>query len=148
MLGRCALGTGLLVLWAAAIGAAERLNHRAENNVPVAIVEVIRTPAHTEIHLETQAPRGKVCWSSKGPNSPYLLAGGRRYRLIGGDKITDCPTQRDYAAHEEMVLRFEPLPSDTREFSLVEGEGGENQMIDPKSYPNRQFWNFLHVQAN
>jgi hypothetical protein len=45
-----------------------------------------------------------------------------------------------------MVLRFEPLEPQVREFSLVEGEGGENQMIDPASAVNIRYWNFLHVK--
>ncbi len=145
-LARGVFAVMLLTAWSGEIARAERILHRAENNVPVAIVEVIRTPTQTELHLETQAPRRKVCWSSQGPNSPYLVAAGRRYRFLGGDKILDCPSGRDYAAQEEMILRFEPLPPETGEFSLVEGEGGENQMIDPQSYPNGQFWNFLHVK--
>lgn len=125
---------------------AESLLHPAENKVPVAIVRLERTPRFTEIHIETQAPRSKVCWASSGPNSPYLLANGRRHRFIDGESITNCPATRDYGAHETMVLRFEPLDPQIREFSLVEGEGGENQMIDPAS-SRGSYWNFLHVKS-
>jgi hypothetical protein len=125
---------------------AESLLHPAENKVPVAIVRLERTPRFTEIHIETQAPRSKVCWASSGPNSPYLLANARRHRFIDGDSITSCPATRDYGAHETMVLRFEPLDPQIREFSLVEGEGGENQMIDPAS-SRGSYWNFLHVKS-
>jgi hypothetical protein len=125
---------------------AESLLHPAENKVPVAIVRIERTPRFTEIHIETQAPRSKVCWASSGPNSPYLLANGRRHRLIDGDAITSCPATRDYGAHETMVLRFAPLDPLIREFSLVEGEGGENQMIDPAS-SRGSYWNFIHVKS-
>ncbi len=125
--------------------AAESLLHMAENKVPVAIVRIERTPRFTEIRIETQAARSKVCWASSGPNSPYLLANGHRYRFVDGDKITSCPSTRDYAAHETMVLRFEPLEPQTREFSLVEGEGGENQLIDPAS-SRGSYWNFVHVK--
>jgi hypothetical protein len=45
-----------------------------------------------------------------------------------------------------MVLRFEPIEPQIREFSLVEGEGGENQMIDPAS-SRGTYWNFLHVKS-
>jgi len=45
-----------------------------------------------------------------------------------------------------MVLRFEPLDPQIREFSLVEGEGGENQMVDPAS-SRGSYWNFLHVKS-
>jgi hypothetical protein len=127
---------------------AGQLFHLAENRIPVAIVQVTRTPRYTEIRLETQAPRPKVCWSSSGPNSPYLLSSGTRYRFIGGDDIANCPNERDYAAHQGMVLRFEPLPPKVPEFSLVEGEGGENQMIDPAANRGRSYWNFLHVNLN
>jgi hypothetical protein len=125
---------------------AETLLHPAENKVPVAIVRIERSPRFTEVEIETQAPRQKVCWASSGPNSPYLLANGHRYRLLEGDKIANCPATRDYAAHDTMVLRFEPIDPQAREFSLVEGQGGENQMIDPASSPG-SFWNFLHVKA-
>ena len=124
---------------------AESLLHLAENKVPVAIVRIERTPRFTEVHIETQAPRSKVCWASSGPNSPYLLANGRRHRFIDGDAITNCPATRDYGAREAMVLRFEPLDPQVREFSLVEGEGGENQMIDP-ARSRGSYWNFLHVK--
>jgi hypothetical protein len=87
---------------------AESLLHPAENKVPVAIVRIERTPRFTEIHIETQAPRSKVCWASSGPNSPYLLANGRRHRFIEGDSITSCPATRDYGAHETMIVRFQP----------------------------------------
>jgi hypothetical protein len=125
---------------------AESLLHPAENKVPVAIVRIERTPRFTEIHIDTQAPRSKVCWASSGPNSPYLLANGRRHRFVDGDAITNCPATRDYGAHETMVLRFEPLDPQIREFSLVEGEGGENQMIDPAT-SRGSYWNFLHVKS-
>ena len=127
--------------------AADSLSYQAENNVPVAIVKVVRTPRYTEAHLQTQAVRPQVCWSSTGPNSPYLLAAGHRYRLLGGDNITNCPAKRDYASGEIMVLRFEPLDSQVQEFSLVEGEGGENQMADPASSRGIRYWNFLHVKS-
>ena len=127
--------------------AADSLFHQAENNVPVAIVKVVRTPRYIEAHLQTQAVRPQVCWSSTGPNSPYLLAAGHRYRLLGGENITDCPTRRDYASGEIMVLRFEPLEPQVQEFSLVEGEGGENQMADPASSRGIRYWNFLHVKS-
>ena len=65
--------------------AAETLFHRAENQVPVAIVEIKRPAEHTEIHLQTQAALAKVCFAASGPNSPYLLAAGRNYRYLGGD---------------------------------------------------------------
>jgi hypothetical protein len=136
------------VLIAAAPAVAEELLHLAENRVPVAVVEVIRTQSYTEVRLETQAPRPKVCWSFSGPNSPYLLASEHRYRFLSGDAITDCPNQQDYAAHQYMVLRFEPLPPHVREFSLVEGEGGENQMIDPAAHRGTSYWNFLHVKLD
>jgi hypothetical protein len=125
---------------------AESLLHPAENNVPVAIVRIERAARFTEVEIETQAPRPKVCWYASGPNSPYLLANGHRYRLIATDRVASCPATQDYAAHESMVLRFEPIEPQLAEFSLVEGEGGENQMIDPASTRAR-YWNFLHVKS-
>jgi hypothetical protein len=119
----------------------------AENQVPIAIVQIIRTPRHTEIHPQTQATVPRVCWNPTGPDSPYLLAEGRRFRFLGGDRITNCPTEQNYVVRETMVLRFEPLGPQVREFSLVEGQGGENQMIDPAS-STRRFWNFLRVKMN
>jgi len=126
---------------------AEPLFHRAENQVRVVMIEVIRTAAFTEVHLQTQAALQGVCWNAAGPDSPYLLADGRRYRFLNGDKITACPARQPYADKDVMVLRFEPLDSKIHEFSLVEGQGGENQLIDPKSSKAR-FWNFLHVKLN
>src|SRR4051812_45119359 len=125
---------------------AETIFHRAENDVPVALVQVVRTPKFTEVHLQAQAPRPKTCWAAAGPNSPYLLAAGNRYRFIDGDNISDCPANQDYAAGDTMMLRFAPLDPRTREFSLVEGQGGENQMIDPKSSPGIRYWNFVRVK--
>ena len=66
-------------------------------------------------------------------------------RFLGGDGITACPARRNYVARESMALRFEPLDPQAKEFSLVEGQGGENQMIDPASSKSR-FWNFLRVK--
>jgi hypothetical protein len=40
---------------------AESLFITAENKVPVAIVRLERTPRVTEVHIETQASRSKVC---------------------------------------------------------------------------------------
>jgi hypothetical protein len=125
---------------------AETLMHPAENSVPVAVVRVERTARFTEIHIETQAPRTKVCWASSGANSPFLIAQGRRYRFIDGDNITDCPATRDYGARQTMVLRFEPVDPQLEEFSLVEGEGGETQMINP-ARARGSFWNFLHIKS-
>lgn len=125
---------------------AETLLHPAENKVPVAVVRVERTARFTEIHIETQAPRMKVCWASSGANSPFLIAQGRRYRFIDGDNITDCPATRDYGARQTMVLRFEPVDPQVDEFSLVEGDSGENQMIDP-ARSRGSFWNFLHIKS-
>jgi hypothetical protein len=88
-----------------------------------------------------------VCWNSSGPDSPYLLAEGRHYRFLNGDSITACPTRRDYATREIMVLRFAPLDPQVRQFSLVEGQGGENQLVDPASSTIR-YWNFLRVKLN
>ena len=124
---------------------AETLFHMAENQVPISMVEIVRSTGHTEIHLQTQAAVKNVCWSSAGPDSPYLLSKGRRYHFVSGDRITNCPTRRDYQAREVMILRFEPLDQWVRELSLVEGQGGENQMIDPASSTGR-FWNFLRVK--
>jgi len=53
---------------------AETLFHRAENQVPVAIVQIERPAGRTEIHLQAQAALTKVCFAASGPNSPYLLA--------------------------------------------------------------------------
>lgn len=140
-----ALLCSVLVLGCFQPAAAEIVSQPAENKVPVTMIEVIKTPRHTEIRLQTQAALNGVCWTSQGTDSPYLLAGGRRYRFLGGDGITACPAVRNYAARESMALRFEPLDPQAKEFSLVEGQGGENQMIDPASSKAR-FWNFLRVK--
>jgi len=127
--------------------AAEALFHRAENQVPVAIVEIKRPPEDTEIHLQAQAALTKVCVAASGPDSPYLLASGRNYRYVGGENITACPERRDYAASEIMILRFEPLAAGSSTFSFVSGQGGEKQPIDVVS-PTTPYWNFLRVRLN
>ena len=127
--------------------AAETLFHRAENQVPVAIVEIKRPAEHTEIHLQAQAALAKVCFAASGPNSPYLLAAGRNYRYLGGDNVTACPDRRDYAAGDIMVLRFEPLVPGSSTFSFVSGQGGEKRPVDAVS-PTTPYWNFLRVRLN
>ena len=126
---------------------AQSLFHRAENQVQVALVKVVRTANYTEVHLQTLAALKSVCWYASGENSPYLLAEGRRFRYLSGDNIAACPAQQDYANQAVMVLRFQPLAAQTRTFSLVEGQGGENQMVDPASTKSR-FWNFLRVKLD
>lgn len=123
---------------------ADPVFRKAENDVQMAVVEVSNFASYTEVRLQAQAATQEVCWYSKGPNSPYLVAGGRRYRFVGGDAITGCPARRNYAAGESMVLRFEPLDPQVRDVSLVEGEGGENQMRGSSS--GEQFWNFLNIR--
>lgn len=139
-----AVAAAALCIWPAI---AETLFHRAENQVPVAIVHIDRTPAHTEIHLQAQAALAKVCFAASGSNSPYLLASGRKYRYLGGDSIGTCPERRDYTATDVMVLRFEPLAEGTSTFSFVSGQGGEKQSIDVVS-PATPYWNFIRVQVN
>jgi hypothetical protein len=111
---------------AAALGqpaAAETLFHRAENQVPVAIVEIKRHAEFTEIHLQAQAALTKVCFATGGPNRPYLLAAGRNYFYVGGDNVTTCPERRDYAQGDIMVLRFEPLAAGSSTFFVRVGSG-------------------------
>jgi hypothetical protein len=124
--------------------AAEPLQVKAENDVPVTMIEASRTADFTLIGLRAQVALTKVCWNADGDNSPYLLADGRRYRYVGGNNLTTCPSQRDYAAGEIMVLSFERLGPEVHDFSLVEGRGGESQLVDPTSSATR-FWNFLRV---
>ena len=126
---------------------AQSLFHLAENKVQVAVVKVVRNPANTEVHLQTQKAMTGICWYASGNNSPYLLADGHRFRYLSGANITACPGRQAYADREIMILRFEPLPAQARVFSLVEGRGGENQMIDPTS-SKEQFWNFLRVKLD
>ena len=130
----------------AAPAAAGLVSVPAENGVPVTIVPVTRTPKATELRLQAQSALKDTCWAMTGPNSPYLIAAERRYRLIGGDGITACPKSRGYAEGDIMVLRFEPLKAGVSEFSLIEGVGGESQILDPAS-ATRRYWNFLHVKA-
>ncbi len=124
--------------------AAQTLPHRAENDVPVVMTQVERTPKQTAVTLRVEQDLPSVCWAASGPDSPYLMAEGRRYRFVNGDNVTACPATRDYRAGDAMTLRFEPLGPEVRSFSLVEGQGGENQLIDPASSRNR-YWNFLRV---
>ena len=118
----------------------------AENGVAVAMVDVQRTPQYTQVQLQTRNAIRQVCWTASGPQSPYLIAQGQRYTLLGGDNIASCPLSRDYGANEVMVLRFQPLPAAVGEVSLVEGVGGEAQMINPNADPTTHYWNFLRVK--
>lgn len=135
-------GLGLLAFVVPA--AAETVHQVAENHVPVVMVQIDRRAAYTEVRLQTLAALDRVCWNANGPNSPYLIAGSQRYRFLGGENIANCPTSRSYGSGDIMVLRFAPLPSNAHEVSLVEGEGGEEQMTNPGQSRVR-FWNFLHV---
>jgi len=126
---------------------AETLFHRAENQVPVAIVEIKRSSEFTEIHLQAQAALTKVCFATSGPNRPYLLAAGRSYLYVGGDNVTTCPERRDYVQSDVMTLRFEPLAAGSSTFSFVSGQAGEKQSIDAVS-PTTPYWNFLRVRLN
>lgn len=119
----------------------------AENDVPLKIVEVNRTKTATEIRIQTGEAMKEACWSMTGWNSPYLLAAERRYRLIGGEGIAACPKSRDYAEGGTMVLRFEPLKPGVKEFSLIEGVGGESALLDPDA-ATRRYWNFLHIKVD
>ena len=125
--------------------AAQTLSYPAENQVPVTLIGVKRSAQTTEVQLRADTDLKKVCWTSAGANSPYLLADGRRYRLLGSSNVTSCPERRDYKGGDVMVLRFEPLPQSVRQMSLVEGQGGENQMADPKSQLGIRYWNFMRV---
>ncbi len=135
----------LLALGASSVARAQTLSHPAENQVPVTLIEVNRVAQYTEVKLRADIDLENVCWTDQGDNSPYLLAGGKRYRFIEGRNIMICPARRDYKTGEVMTLRFQPLPASTTQMSLVEGQGGENQMIDPGSAPGMRYWNFLRV---
>lgn len=128
------------------LAAAEHVFIAAENKVAMAMVEVIRGPKYTEVFLQAQADFDKVCCNASGPNSPYLLAGGKRYRFIDGERISLCPDRRAYTMRDYMILRFEPLEESVHIFSLVEGEGGEKQMSDPAAKTGTRYWNFLGVK--
>jgi hypothetical protein len=141
-------GSGVAALLSAVQpSTAETLFHRAENQVPVAIVEIKRPAEHTEIYLKAEAALTKVCFAATGPNSPYLLAAGRNYRYLGGANVTACPEHRDYAAGDTMILRFEPLAAGSSTFSFVSGQAGEKQPINVVA-PTTPYWNFLRVRLN
>jgi hypothetical protein len=125
--------------------AGEPVYHAAENRVPVVMTDVLRYTDRTEIRLKILKPLKAACWAYSGANSPYLLADGRRHRFLSGENIAACPTRKPYQANAVMILRFEPLGQNVRAFHLVEGRGGENQLIDPSSSRNR-YWNFLKVR--
>ena len=119
----------------------------AENQVPVTMTAVSQSRAETRITLHIDQPLKQVCWDNSGPNSPYLISGSHRYRLLGGTNISDCPRRRDYSAGEVMNLRFEPVPHAAHDLSLVEGEGGERQMNGDPNTSGTRYWNFLHVKV-
>ena len=137
-------GIAVASVLAPQLAVTEVLPHRAENQVPAAIVEIKRSAAHTEIHIRAVSA---LTFPASGPNSPYLLAAGRNYRYLGGDNVTACPERRDYAADDILILRFEPLAADSSTFSFVSGQGGEKQSIDAIS-PTTPNWNFLRVRVN
>jgi hypothetical protein len=139
-----ALLCSILVLGGAPPAAAEAVFKLAENKVPAALIEVAKSSRYTEVRLQAQAAVTGVCWHTQGPDSPYLVAGDRRYRFLGGDGIASCPAVRNYVAHESMALRFERLDPQTKEFSFIDGQGGEKQMTVPEPSKAR-FWNFLRV---
>jgi hypothetical protein len=137
-----------LLIAAAMPASAQSLFHKAENEVPVALVGVTRAADHTEVRLQALQALEQVCWYASGVNSPYLLVDGQRYPLIGHGNVTPCPTRRSYANGEVMVLRFQPLPASARTVSLVEGQGGENQALNPAANRTERFWNFLRFPVN
>lgn len=122
-----------------------RLHHPGENQIPAAITEIRLLPRYTEIVVTTLRPATQVCWSESGPDSPFLLSGGKRFAFIDGDNIRNCPARQSYRTNEAMILRFAPLDGDYPELSLVEGEGGEKQALDPSSSRVR-YWNFLRIR--
>ncbi|HJQ56161.1 MAG TPA: hypothetical protein VJ890_04605 [Vineibacter sp.] len=122
-----------------------RLHHPGENQIPAAITEVRLMTAHTEVVVTALRRAEQVCWTESGPDAPYLLSGGKRFRFLGGDNIKSCPARQSYRANDVMVLRFVPLDGDYPELSLVEGEGGEKQALDPSSSRIR-YWNFLRIR--
>jgi hypothetical protein len=136
----------VLAVGAASPGAAAPAWTPAENDVPLTIVQYSRTATATEIRIQVREAMKEACWSMTGTNSPYLLAAERRYRLIGGEGIAACPKSRDYPEGGTMVLRFEPLKAGVKEFSLIEGVGGESALLDPDA-ATRRYWNFLHVKV-
>lgn len=144
MRGFPALMLGLAV--ASTPAAADDVAAPADDAAPVMLIQFTRTARAIEVRLQATAPLKDACWTMTGPNSPYLIAAEHRYPLIGGDRITACPKGRDYAEGEVMVLRFAPLRPNVTEFSLIEGVGGESQILDPDS-ATRRYWNFLHVKA-
>jgi len=117
----------------------------AEGKVKVAVIEVNRSAQFTTMRLQTQVSLKGVCWANKGVDAPYLEIDGQTFRFLSGDNITTCPAERDYAEHEEMVLRFEPLDANVRNVSLIEGKGGRDQLLSRPSASGRTFWNFLNI---
>src|SRR6478609_8641676 len=67
--------------------AAETLFHRAENQVPVAIVDIKRPAEHTEIHLQTQAALTKVDYAASETmilRFEPLAAGSSTFSFVSG----------------------------------------------------------------
>jgi hypothetical protein len=143
-LGKCAVVAAAGLFYSPSEAA--ELFHRAENQVPLAIVQVTRTSTSTEVRIQTQAALKKVCWTLTGPESPYLLAIGRQFHYLDGDN-TACPARRDYADGEAMVLRFAPLGVQVSTFSFVAGQAHASRTISPASAAGRD-WNFIRVPVN
>ena len=73
----------------------------------------------------------------------------RMYAALKGNGATvryvQLPAEsHGYAARESMALRFEKLDPQIKEFSFVDGQGGEKEMTEPETSKAR-FWNFLRV---
>jgi hypothetical protein len=70
------------------------------------------------------------------------LASSNQGGAIKGEPCHDTSTR--FAALQRLQP-CSPWPAAAESVYLVEGEGGENQMVNDKS-SRETFWNFLHVQ--
>jgi len=151
------LGFAALVALAWAHGAeAETVHRLSQVDAHFAVVNVVREKGFTEIHIKPLSeppqrviePAGEtwfaICWAESGPDAPFLSADGKRYRYLGGDNVSHCPRSRRYDG-KVMVLRFEPLGADVRQFSLIEGVGGEKQLTGTVNAA-APYLNFVDIQ--
>ena len=107
------------ILSASSAGA-ETLFHRAENQVPAAIVQIDRPSTHTEIRLQMQATLVKYVLLQRAQTVRICSPAAANYRYLGGDNVSTCPERRDYATGDVIFLRFEPLQRATALFLLCQ----------------------------
>lgn len=119
--------------------------YQGGNKAAVILVKI--TPLQTEIHIQViDRHVGIVPWGTMEDCIPYLqTSDGTRYDFIGALN----PTRRYFYKNEVMVLLFQPLPLATSKFSLIEGNGGEEQLRTSIINTNMlTYWNYIDISLS